>query len=113
MARRTADAALLGTAAGVLIRAFRGRSALAARGDEDVPDDLLADRVRREAEVPGGVEVAAEAGAVVLFGRVPRYLVDRLLQRVSEVEGVRDVEDRLTRVDLVAPERPPGPPDRP
>jgi osmotically-inducible protein OsmY len=55
--------------------------------------------VRAALEPPPGVEVAAVEGAVVLFGRVPRHLVARLRERASEVEGVTDVEDRLTPVD--------------
>jgi hypothetical protein len=79
--------------------------------DAEPSDDELAERVREQVPIPGGVEVSAQDGAVVLFGRAPRYLVDRLLDRVAAVPGVAVVEDRMTRVDLVAPERPPGPPD--
>lgn len=77
----------------------------------DVPDEELVARVRQQVAIPVDVEIASQDGAVVLFGRAPRYLVAALLDRVSEVEGVQVVEDRLTPVDLVAPERPPGPPD--
>lgn len=90
----------------------RRRAAAPAAEAPDLTDEELAARVRERVAIPADVEVAAVEGAVVLFGRVPRYLVAQLLERVSRVEGVDVIEDRLTPVDLVAPERPPGPPGR-
>jgi hypothetical protein len=79
----------------------------------DLSDDELVARVQARVELPPDVEVFAEDGAVVLFGRVPRALADGLLRRVQAIEGVTVLQDRLTRVDFVQPERPPGPPDPP
>jgi osmotically-inducible protein OsmY len=85
----------------------------AGRTEDDLTDDELVARVQAQVEVPPDVEVFAEDGAVVLFGRVPRALADGLLRRVQAIEGVTDLQDRLTRVDFVQPQRAPGPPDRP
>ena len=79
----------------------------------DLTDDELVARVQARVELPADVEVFAEDGAVVLFGRVPRALADGLLRRVQAIEGVTVLQDRLTRVEYVQPARPPGPPDRP
>jgi BON domain len=70
------------------------------RGDEDdLSDEELAARVQAQVKIPAGVEVTAVEGAVVLFGRVPRFALAALLSRVARVPGVVDVEDRLTPVD--------------
>jgi hypothetical protein len=86
---------------------------LASAAAAEPSDAELVERVRREVAIPWDVEVVAQDGAVVLFGRVPRYLADDLTARVARVDGVQAVVDRLTPVDLVAPERPEGPPDPP
>jgi hypothetical protein len=94
-------------------RAPEPPSPAAPAEEPDLSDDQLVARVRQRVAIPADVEVAAEGGAVVLFGRVARYLAQNLLARVAAVEGVRTIVDRLTRVDFVAPERAPGPPDPP
>ena len=94
---------------------FASRSATPrSRGTDegDLSDDELVARVQARVELPADVEVFAEDGAVVLFGRVPRALADGLLERVQAVEGVTVLQDRLTRVDHVQPERLRRPPDR-
>ncbi|MFL5261316.1 MAG: hypothetical protein ACJ79L_02755, partial [Anaeromyxobacteraceae bacterium] len=91
----------------------RSATLRSGRTDEgDLSDDELVARVQARVELPADVEVFAEDGAVVLFGRVPRALADGLLERVQAIEGVTVLQDRLTRVDHVQPERPPGPPGR-
>ena len=72
---------------------------LRPRAEGDLSDDQLVARVRAMVDVPPGVEVTAVEGAVVLFGRVPRFAFAALLSRVARVPGVADVEDRLTPVD--------------
>jgi hypothetical protein len=67
--------------------------------DEDLSDDELVARVRATVDIPPGVEVTAVEGAIVLFGRVPRFAFASLLSRVAGVPGVVDIEDRLTPVD--------------
>jgi BON domain len=90
-----------------------GAATPARDAEPDLSDDELLARVRERVAIPADVELNVEDGAVVLFGRVPRYLARTLLERVAAVEGVSVVENRLTPVDFVQPERPPGPPDRP
>ncbi len=67
--------------------------------EPDLSDEELVARVRASVDIPEGVEVTAVDGAVVLFGRVPRFAFAALLSRVARVPGVADVEDRLTPVD--------------
>lgn len=90
-----------------------GAASLTRNAEPDLSDDELLARVRDRVTVPPDVELDVEDGAVVLFGRVPRYLERTLLERVAAIEGVSVIENRLTPVDFVQPERPPGPPDRP
>jgi hypothetical protein len=81
-------------------RAERARTAPEPGGaGEELSDDELVARVRARVDVPPGVEVTAVEGAVVLFGRVPRFALAPLLSRVAGVPGVVDIEDRLTPVD--------------
>jgi hypothetical protein len=76
---------------------------LAPRTGDDLSDDELVARVAAMVDIPLGVEVTAVEGAVVLFGRIPRYAFATLLSRVARVPGVVDVEDRLTPVDDLGP----------
>jgi hypothetical protein len=75
------------------------RSPAAPPGDRDLSDEELVARVLAMVDVPSTVEVTAVEGAVVLFGRVPRFVLPKLRSRVADVPGVVDVEDRLTPVD--------------
>lgn len=75
--------------------------AFGRRPDDEPSDEELVARVRAQVDIPPGVEVTAVEGAVVLFGRVPRFAFAQLLSRVARVPGVVDVEDRLTPVDDV------------
>lgn len=68
--------------------------------DDSEPDDeVLAERVRarigRVASHPGSIEVSAHNGVVTLGGPVLTAEVDRLIDRVRSVRGVRGVENRL------------------
>lgn len=69
------------------------------RREDEPSDEELVARVRSQVDIPPSVEVTAVEGAVVLFGRVPRFAFAALLSRVARVQGVVDVEDRLTLVD--------------
>jgi osmotically-inducible protein OsmY len=71
-----------------------------ARAHEgEVPDDVLAERVRaqlgRPVSHPRALEVRASNGIVTLSGPILRGEVDGLVSRVSRVRGVRQVENRL------------------
>jgi len=66
---------------------------------EDVPDEILCERVRSRlgwaVSHPGAIEVAALSGRVTLSGAVLEREYVRLLRSVWAVRGVADVEDRL------------------
>jgi hypothetical protein len=66
----------------------------------EVTDDVLGERVRaRVGAVVGhasSIEVAVSDGRVTLSGPVLEDEAPRLLRRVRNVRGVREVEDRLT-----------------
>ena len=66
---------------------------------EDVPDEILCERVRSRlgwaVSHPGAIEVAALSGRVTLSGAVLEREYVRLLRTVWAVRGVADVEDRL------------------
>jgi len=76
---------------------------LAPRAGDDLSDEELVARVQAMVDIPLGVEVTAVEGAIVLFGRIPRFAFATLLSRVARVPGVVDVEDRLTPVDDLGP----------
>jgi uncharacterized membrane protein len=73
---------------------FRARFTL-----EDVPDEILSERVRAHlggaVSHAGAIEVAALSGRVTLSGAVLEREYLRLLRTVWMVRGVVDVEDRL------------------
>jgi uncharacterized membrane protein len=66
---------------------------------EEVPDEILSERVRARlggaVSHPGAIEVAALSGRVTLSGAVLEREYVRLLRTVWAVRGVVDVEDRL------------------
>lgn len=64
-----------------------------------VSDDVLAERVRSNIghvlSNPGAIEVTAEDGRIILNGPILTGEVEGLLARVSRVQGVTGVENRL------------------
>ena len=66
---------------------------------EEVPDEILCERVRSSlgwaVSHPGAIEVSALSGRVTLSGAVLEREYVRLLRTVWVVRGVADVEDRL------------------
>jgi len=66
---------------------------------EEVPDEILCERVRSRlgwaVSHPGAIEVGALTGRVTLSGAVLEREYVRLLRAVWAVRGVADVEDRL------------------
>lgn len=66
---------------------------------DEVPDDVLVDRVRSEMghviDHPGEVTVTALGGRVTLSGEVKPDEVERLTKHVSSVSGVQGVDNRL------------------
>ncbi|HUA22834.1 MAG TPA: SRPBCC family protein [Steroidobacteraceae bacterium] len=73
---------------------------------EDVPDEILAERVRARLGAavshPGAIEVAALAGRVTLSGAVLEREYVRLLRLMWTVRGVVDIEDRLAVYESAA-----------
>jgi len=73
---------------------------------EDVPDEVLSERVRSRlggaVSHPGAIEVAALSGRVTLSGAVLEREYVRLLRTVWAVRGVADVEDRLAVYESAA-----------
>lgn len=66
---------------------------------EEVPDEILCERVRSRlggtVSHPGAIEVSALSGRVTLSGAILEREYVRLLRTVWAVRGVADVEDRL------------------
>lgn len=66
---------------------------------EEVPDEILCERVRSRlgwaVSHPGAIEIAANCGRVTLSGAILEREYVRLLRSVWAVRGVADVEDRL------------------
>lgn len=95
---REAKRAAEGRAADLRKRA-QGRSYELAHAREEVPDDILVERVRahmgRPVKHARALEVRAERGKVTLSGPILRDEVDGLLAAVRKVRGVKDVENRL------------------
>lgn len=73
---------------------------------EEVPDEILCERVRAQlgwaVSHPGAIEVAAQSGRVTLSGAVLEREYVRLLRTVWSVRGVADVEDRLAVYESAA-----------
>lgn len=73
---------------------------------EEVPDEILCERVRSRlgwaVSHPGAIEVAASSGRVTLSGAVLEREYVRLLRSVWAVRGIADVEDRLAVYESAA-----------
>ena len=71
----------------------------ATHGGEDVPDDILVERVRaqlgRPVSHPRAIEVRADSGCITLSGPILRNEVDDTIARVARVRGVKSVRNAL------------------
>jgi len=108
-AGRTARDQVAGTARDAGNRA-RGllHETRARRAGDEVPDDVLVDRVRSAmghvVDHPGEVTVTALGGRVTLAGNLGDEEAEELARRVAKLPGVMGVENRLNA---------PPTPDRP
>jgi hypothetical protein len=80
---------------------------------ESPEDRTIVDRVKsevlRDDRFKGNVNVSAEFGRILLHGELENPdLIDELVSRVRDVEGVRDVDSRLhvQTVEAELPKRP-------
>jgi osmotically-inducible protein OsmY len=71
----------------------------ARHAGEEVPDDVLVERVRaqlgRPVSHPRAIDVHAERGVVTLSGPILRGEVDDAIARVARIRGVRSVRNEL------------------
>jgi osmotically-inducible protein OsmY len=76
-----------------------GRRYELEHADEQVPDDLLVERVRaqlgKRVQQAHAIRVEASAGRVTLSGRILRHEVGGLIDVVKQVRGVHAIEDHL------------------
>jgi uncharacterized membrane protein len=103
--RFTSGLARVDDAAGVAARDLKNRARgviselRASLNTDDVPDDVVAERVRsrlgRAVSHPGAIHVEVSEGRVILTGAVLEREYIRLLRAVWSVRGVTDAEDRL------------------
>jgi uncharacterized membrane protein len=70
---------------------------------EEVSDSILEERVRaaigRVSSHPGSIEVASSRGVVTLRGPILKDEMMRVVSRVSQVSGVKDIENELEAHD--------------
>jgi uncharacterized membrane protein len=68
---------------------------------EDVPDEILIERIRSRLGMivshPHAVEVGAHDGVVTLKGPILSHEAQRAVRKLGRVRGVRGIEDRLDR----------------
>ncbi|HWO41351.1 MAG TPA: SRPBCC family protein [Candidatus Eisenbacteria bacterium] len=75
------------------------KSWVAERGDVEISDEKLRERVRSSlgpvVSHPSSIEVHVEHGKVTLSGPILAQEVDRVIRHVSGISGVKEVENRL------------------
>jgi len=88
-------------------RAGGARHRWATAGEGEVPDRVLAERVRaklgRHSAHPRAIKVSVNQGSVELSGPVLAQECETILRAVRRVRGVREVHDRLQRHAHVDP----------
>jgi osmotically-inducible protein OsmY len=73
--------------------------AKAALSDEQVPDDILVERVRaqlgRPVSHPRAIRVEARDGCVILAGPILSDEAEELIRQVARIAGVRSIQSEL------------------
>jgi osmotically-inducible protein OsmY len=68
-------------------------------GDQEVPDDILVERVRaqlgRPVSHPRAIEVRVRNGCVILAGPILADEVEELIRQVELIDGVRSIQSEL------------------
>jgi osmotically-inducible protein OsmY len=84
-----------------------GAKARLRRAAEQVPDSLLVERVRAAlghlVSNPSVIEVLAVEGHVTLSGPVLKREANRLLRKIRRIPGVREVSNRIERLERFEP----------
>ena len=66
---------------------------------EDVPDDILVERIRAQLERPvshpDAIDVRAQDGCVILAGPILADELDELVRQVASIGGVRSIRSEL------------------
>ena len=98
--RRAMEAVGLAPARRGLRQRLRGMVYQSQGGlSEEVPDDILVERVRAQLGRPvshsGAVDVRAQDGCVILAGPILADEVDDLIRQVSRIDGVRSIRSEL------------------
>lgn len=77
--------------------------AKARLSQEEVPDDILVERVRaqlgRPVSHPRAIDVRAQDGCVILAGPILADEAEDLIRQVSRIAGVRSIESALDLYD--------------
>jgi osmotically-inducible protein OsmY len=87
--------------AGKLRQRLRGMVYRAKPGpaEEEVPDDILVERVRAQLELPvshpRAIDVRAQEGCVILAGPILADEVADLIRQVASIAGVRSIQSEL------------------
>ena len=87
--------------AGKLRQRLRGMVYRATPGpaEEEVPDDILVERVRAQLERPvshpRAIDVRAQDGCVILAGPILADEVEDLIRQVARIAGVRSIQSEL------------------
>jgi len=75
---------------------YRAKSRLA---EEEVPDDILVERVRaqlgRPVSHPRAIDVRAQDGCVILAGPILADEVEDLIRQIASIAGVRSIQSKL------------------
>ncbi len=92
----------------IVLGKFRGKAERVLEpkhyDDATLKDKVESELFRDEQEVKGSISVNAQEGVVQLRGEVPsQALIDAVVERTEEIQGVREVESLLHTPATEAP----------